>query len=232
MFDLIFRVAASLSAISALIYWFAYSWRDGEDWLRTMIKTMALAPIALFWFGSSVMAGDVVWVMAFGLLCGVLGDFFLSRPGQQAFLAGMAAFGLGHLVYAVGLLSRSAELGFAEFSGMHFWALALLAGLVASTEVWLAPRTGSLRWPVRAYVLMIAIMACTVIFLPQNPGTSSLYFGAALFLLSDLLLSIRLFVARGQGMRALLGAVLWPAYVIGQFSLFWGSVLFWTFPKG
>ncbi|WP_435259629.1 lysoplasmalogenase family protein [Thioclava sp. FR2] len=232
MFDLIFRVAASLGAIAGLIYWFAYSWRDGDDWLRSMVKTVTLAPIALFWLATSLMAGDAVWIMAAGLLLGVLGDYFLSRPGTGAFLAGMGAFGLGHLVYAVALFTRSADLGFAPFTGEHCWALLSLAALVLSTEFWLAPRTGALRWPVRAYVALIALMAIAAILLPPNAGTSDLQLGALLFLASDLLLALRLFVVTTDRLKALLGAALWPAYVLGQLLIFWGSILFWTFPKG
>lgn len=232
MFDLIFRVAASLGAIAGLVYWFVYSWRDGDDWLRTMIKTVTLAPIALFWLATSLMAEEAVSVMAIGLTLGVLGDYFLSRPGTGAFLAGMGAFGAGHLIYALALFTRSADLGHAELSGGHFWSLVVLGLLVVSTEFWLAPRTGSLRWPVRAYVALIALMAIAAILLPPNAGTSDLQLGALLFLASDLLLAIRLFVVKGDRAKALLGAALWPAYVLGQLLIFWGSVLFWTFPKG
>lgn len=231
MFDLIFRGVASLGVICGLIYWFAYSWHDHGDWLRSAIKTSALAPLALFWLATSLLARDPLWIMALGLLLGALGDLLLSRPGERAFLAGMAAFGLGHLAYAGGLFHRSAELGLVPMSGEQVWALVLLALLVLVTERWLAPRTGRLLWPVRAYVGLIALMALAAILLPPAAGATELRIGAALFLLSDLLLALRLFVPRGPPARALLGAALWPVYIIGQLSLFWGSILFWTFAK-
>lgn len=231
MFDLGFRVVAALGLISGLIYWVVYSWRDGEDWLRSIIKTMTLAPLAAFWLLTGTMAGTPDWPMATGLALGVFGDFLLSRPGGKAFLAGMAAFGLGHVAYAAGMLMRSGELGFAPVGGEQFWALCAIAVLVISTEVWLRPHTGALLWPVRIYVLVIALMAVAATVLPENPGRAELQLGAVLFLVSDLLLSIRLFVLRGGRSRALLGGLLWPAYVFGQLLLFWGAVLFWTFPK-
>lgn len=231
MFDLMFRVVASLGLIAGLIYWLAYSWRDEDDWLRSVIKTTTLAPLALFWFVTSYLGQDPVWIMALGLGFGVLGDFCLSRPGPRAFLAGMAAFGIGHLIYAAALIARGAELGFDGVAGLEFWAAVALVALVASTEIWLAPRTGALRWPVRAYVVLIAAMGAAAILVPANPGTAELRLGAALFIASDLFLAVRMFVLQRETPRRLLGAVLWPAYVLGQFLLFFGSVLFWTFPQ-
>ncbi len=66
--------------------------------------------------------------------------------------------------------------------------LVLLANTVA-TEFWLAPHTGSLRWPVRFYVLVITAMGLSALTLPL--GLAPL--GAALFIVSDTLLAIDLF---------------------------------------
>lgn len=231
MFDLIFRGVASLGAICGLIYWFAYSWHDQGDWLRSLVKTTALAPLALFWLATSLLAQEPVWIMALGLLLGAMGDLLLSRPGHGAFLAGMAAFGLGHLAYAGGLFHRSAELGFAPISGEQILAIALLVLLLLSTERWLAPRVGRLLWPLRLYAGLIATLALAAILLPPAAGSAALRGGAALFLISDLLLALRLFVLHAPPARALVGATLWPAYLLGQLSLFWGSLLFWTFPN-
>jgi uncharacterized membrane protein YhhN len=78
-----------------------------------------------------------------GLALGALGDLCLALKGERLFLAGVAAFGLGHLAYAGGFLLRSGELGFDGLSVGEGLALAGLAGLLVSTEVWLAPRTGT-----------------------------------------------------------------------------------------
>ena len=49
--------------------------------------------------------GDVLtgawWTLVVpGLALGALGDFFLTRRAEAAFLAGMGAFAAGHLAYA------------------------------------------------------------------------------------------------------------------------------------
>lgn len=232
MFDLLLRAALALGAIATLVYGLAYSWNEGHSAARSLIKTLALAPVAGLWLITSLMAGEPVWVMAAGLSLGVMGDFLLSRPGERAFLAGMAAFGLGHLVYALALWGRASDLGLVPFGGTQFWGLAALLSLALSSEVWLAPHTGRLRWPVRIYILLIASLGAVAVILPPNPGQAEVQTGTLLFLASDLLLALRMFRARAEWLRRALSLALWPAYVLGQLLIAWGGLLYWTFPKG
>lgn len=231
MFDLMLRAAVALGLIASLIYWLAYSWTEGHSAARSLIKTLSLAPLALLWLMTSLMAGEPVWVMAAGLLLGVFGDLMLSRPGRGAFLAGMASFGMGHLVYALALAVRAGDLGWPPFGGEAFWGLAVLFMLVASTEAWLSPHTGDLRAPVRTYVLLIAALGAVAVLLPDNLGKAEIQLGVALFLASDLLLALRMFRSRTPWLQTLLSLLLWPAYVAGQLLIAWGSLLYWTFPK-
>jgi uncharacterized membrane protein YhhN len=171
------------------------------------VKTGSVLALAL----AGVAAGAPGLVVA-GLALGAAGDFFLSRAGTVAFLAGMAAFAAGHLAYG------------AEFLDPGVWppafpALALTA-LGLSTEVWLAPRTGALRWPVRGYVAVITLMALAALTLPAPRWPALL--GALLFLLSDLLLALELFVLSGGGPKRLARRVLWAAYWSGQALILWG----------
>src|SRR5690606_29686032 len=101
-------------------------------------------------------------LVAVGLALGALGDLFLSRPGTRAFLAGMAAFAAGHLAYAAEFLVPGA--------GPPLLPAAALLVLALSTEAWLAPRTGALRWPVRGYVAVITLMALAALTLPAGRG--------------------------------------------------------------
>lgn len=231
MFDLLLSAALALGLIATLVYALAYSWNDGHGPWRSLTKTLALLPLGLLWLITALIAGEPGWAMAAGLLLGVLGDFLLSRPGEKAFLAGMAAFGLGHVVYALALFGRAEALGLPGFGGGQFWGLAALAALALSTENWLSPHTGSLRWPVRAYVLVIALLGAVAVILPSNPGQQEIQMGVTLFLISDLLLALRMFRARSEGLRRALGLMLWPAYVLGQLLIAWGSLLYWTFPQ-
>ena len=57
-----------------------------------------------------------------------------------------------------------------------------------------APRTGWMRTPVRGYVGLIGLMGLTALLLPAHPGQGLLRLGAGLFVLSDLMLALQLFV--------------------------------------
>ncbi|MFM7333882.1 MAG: lysoplasmalogenase family protein, partial [Tabrizicola sp.] len=121
---------------------------------------------------------------------------------------------------------RSGELGFDGLSGTELAVLGLLVALLLSTEVWLAPRTGDLRQPVRGYVGLIGLMGAAAILLPAHPGQGVLRLGAALFILSDLMLALQLFVVKGEGVRRELALALWPAYWAGQALILWGAVAY------
>ena len=198
-----------LGAALALIYGAAYCWRGGNGWTRSAVKTGSMACLAV----ASVALGAPVWVVA-GLALGALGDFCLSRPGQAAFLAGMAAFALGHLAYATYFMGLSGTFG--PFSPM----VAPFIFFAATTEFWLVPHTGALRWPVRAYVVMITLMGVAALL----QWDLVLLAGAGLFILSDVLLALVLFVMPAARLRWVLAVALWAAYWLGQFLILQGGL--------
>ncbi|WP_413870121.1 lysoplasmalogenase family protein, partial [Albidovulum sp.] len=126
----------------------------------------------------------------------------------------MAAFAAGHLAYGAEFLAPGVR-------PPAIPALALIA-LALSTEAWLAPRTGALRWPVRGYVAVITLMALAALTLPSSRWPALL--GALLFLASDLLLALELFVLPGGGLKRAAGRALWAAYWSGQALILWGMV--------
>ena len=186
-----------------------------------VIKTASVAGLAL----AGLALGAPSWIVA-GLALGAVGDFALTRSGTRGFLAGMVAFGLGHLAYAVGFWQIGQG---ATPSGWVDWGLTgAIVLLVAATEVWLAPFTGALRWPVRLYCIVIGIMSATVVLLPPGAGRGVLQIGAVLFVLSDTLLAIRLFRATQPGSVWVLLVALWPAYWAGQALILAGSMIYWA----
>nr|WP_304611205.1 lysoplasmalogenase family protein [Paracoccus sp. S1E-3] len=149
-----------------------------------------------------------------GLALGAVGDYFLTRRAETAFLAGMAAFAAGHLAYAGWMFTPG-------HAARMICALPMLA-LALSTEAWLLRHTGALKAPVRAYVWVISLMAAAATTLPSLLWPAML--GAALFVASDLLLALRLFVARAAQTRKRLSLLLWPAYWGGQALIFAGAI--------
>lgn len=176
------------------------------SWAGSIAKTASTALLAL-----TALLADGPPLLIAGLALGAAGDFALSRPGQPAFLAGMGAFAAGHLAY-IWLMWTPEGMG-------QIWPLGLaMLALAVSTEFWLIPRTGELRWPVRAYVLIISLMALAALSLPPDQTLTRI--GAGLFVLSDLLLAIHLFVAP----RRWLALTLWPAYWGGQALILMGHL--------
>lgn len=218
--------------LAALAYWVRYCLRDDPGRAGALVKTAATGCLAAaLWL--QVAAGPAgLWPVALGLTLGAAGDWFLARRGEMAFLAGMAAFGAGHLAYAGGLVAQSSALGSDGWSAAEIAAAAALVALLVSTEAWLAPRTGALRGPVRAYVGLIGLMALALLAVPGGPGRAALAAGGALFVLSDLLLALRLFVVRRPGLQDALSLLLWPAYWGGQALIALGAVAFWARPGG
>lgn len=208
---------AVLAAAAAVWFWAAHAGRPHTA-LASLTKTASTAALAL----AGLAGGAPLWAVA-GLALGAAGDFALSRPGAGWFLAGMGAFAAGHMAYVA---------GFAGFSGggmgvpgpIGYAALGAIVLLVVSTEIWLAPHTGGLRWPVRGYALVIGAMAVAAVLLPPGPGQALMRAGAALFLASDLVLALRLFRLRDPAAQLFASRVLWPLYWAGQALILWGAM--------
>ncbi|MDV7270124.1 lysoplasmalogenase [Thioclava sp. A2] len=204
---LTFFLVAGVFALAYLLRFAAAA----PGWPKSVVKTLSVLALAVAAFGAGAPA--LIWS---GLALGALGDFCLSRPSQQAFLAGMAAFAGGHLAYV------GAIVGFG--GGWPGWALALPLGLLlVSAEVWLAPYTHDLRWPVRGYVLVIGAMGLVAMGLPAP--FAQVQIGALAFILSDLLLAIETFrLPDGHPMARRLKHLLWVFYWGGQAMIAAGTM--------
>ena len=216
---------AIVSLLAALAYWGRFAAAEAKGRAGAVVKTASTGLLAALLVAMSGPAW--FWLIPLGLALGALGDLCLALKGERFLLAGVGAFGLGHLAYAGGFLLRSDALGFDGLNAGELAVLALLAAMLVSTEVWLAPRTGALRWPVRGYVVLIGLMGVAAVLVPGQPGQAWLRLGAGLFIASDLMLSLRLFVTRDPVWQRRLALALWPAYWAGQALIAWGSVVFW-----
>ena len=248
----IFALLAVLTAVSGFIgYWLVWAGRDDIPLSGAWLKTAAVAGLAVAAFCDSLPKAlhfgqfSSFDLIALGLLCSAVGDFALARPGPRAFLCGLSAFALAHLGYATALTLRSRAMidGDILYDNAHrfaggaigFGQIAALIGLAAlllSTELWLTPRTAALRWPVRLYVLLIGAMAASMILLLNSAGATLLRLGAVLFIASDVMLALRLFVISTPLWRNRLALALWPAYWLGQALILMGASIYWLHPKG
>ena len=156
---------------------------------RSVRKTL---PVTLFAFAAAAEGAPALLIIALAL--SAVGDFALSRPGSKAFLIGMISFATAHLAYVIVMVMLGASLSMAQWPII---ATLLVFGL--STEWWLRPHTGALKWPVRAYVGIILVMAVVALGLPDARTTA--LWGAVLFVISDLILSIETFVLKPEDAR-------------------------------
>lgn len=182
-----------------VLYLLRFSW-DGESWPKTVVKTASLGlPALALW----LMGWPGVFVA--GLAACVLGDFLLSRPGEGALRAGIGAFALGHVAYIAAMAGQGV------LSPAYVLPAALVV-LAVSTEAWLIPHTGALRWPVRAYVIIIVAMG----IVSAQTGQGWLIAGAVTFIASDLVLSMQLFGLLSGAVSRVAPFAVWGLYVAAQ----------------
>ena len=184
--------------------------RLGRPALLWLWKPLASAGfVAAGMLSPTLAAWSSKWLVV-GLCFAALGDVLLIPRGKRAFLAGLVAFLVGHVCYAVAF----------GVMGVHPLALGVAGAAVLVVAVfvcrWLMPHVeGPMRVPVLAYVTVIsAMVALSASTFVQTRAWLPLL-GAGLFYVSDLAVARERFVTRGFVNRA------WglPTYYGGQLVL-------------
>jgi uncharacterized membrane protein YhhN len=180
--------ALTAGAVAALL---ASEWRDFRPgvWVAKPAASTGFLLVAL----ASGAAGSAYgrWVLA-ALAFSWLGDVLLIPKGaRSAFLAGLVAFLLGHLLFAVAFSSLGLD-------GSWLGAATLLVlGAAAAALRWLMPHVeGGMVWPVRAYVVVISAMVVAAAGATGHTGVGLVLAGALLFYVSDLAVARERFVAK------------------------------------
>jgi len=205
--DLLFGAGASLAVFYAL---WPVADRVGDR--QSLVKTGAVGFLALY---ALLAGGD--WMLVGALAASALGDYFLSREGDRAFLAGMAAFFVGHVAYIALFVVAAPNLPIA-------WGATGILGLFSFAlmgRLW--PGLGSFRLPVLAYGAAIFLMGAAVFRLPLETFWMA-HLGAVLFILSDSVLALAKFrppKARALQMLAphVVWLTYWPAQALLMFAM-------------
>ena len=185
--------------------------------VRSTLKT---APLALFCLCAAGIGASPYLTLA--LLFSALGDFALSRSGRKMFLWGLAAFTLSHVFYVLFFLAESGAPLWAAFITAPILASLLLA-FAFSSELWLSPFAGALRWPLRLYTVLITLMMLAA--LTTWPINNWFAVGGGLFLASDVVLAVQIFrMIDGTKTFAVVRIAIWLAYISGQALILWGAV--------
>lgn len=140
-------------------------------------------------------------VVVAGLVFGLLGDvclnlrFVLEKAGQKVFLAGIAAFLVGHILYLAALIPLAAKVWVWLLSGVIV-AAALLYWILTSVEAEKAFKIFGVVY-IGAVVLMTAVSVG--VYVTRHTSGSLLYMvGAVLFTLSDIILIFNTFTKDGK----------------------------------
>lgn len=198
--------------------------RRMPTWTR-MASSVTLVVAAFSWytFTRQTPAGGYALLIAIGMTFGLLGDLLLAGilPGGRNVIAGIASFGVGHVFYITAMVRLAAAAGLAD-AGPRWGALAvwLLIGLVGwYIVVWRGAASAGIaptmvHWIALPYALLLATTAGLATGLAlQDSRFIPLAIGAALFLLSDLILAGDMF--SGVSFR-LIGDIIWLTYGPGQ----------------
>ena len=212
------------SVISAVICGFWY-----QIWfcvrpvsvLKTIIKTLSIAGLAL----AAVFIGAPTF-LTFGLAACAIGDFWLSRDGDKAFLIGLISFAIGHVFYIpLFLLAGGGEIGLLlQIPWIMFVTVLIAIGVFMTSRLWSV--TGDLRIPVMVYIVIIMCMGLSAIT-TTGVGFNIACLGAFLFVLSDVILSAELFLLpENSKLRRITPRLVWIFYWFGQVGIFSAFTLF------
>lgn len=188
-------------------------------WTR-MVSSAILVVAGWSWFvfAPSGNGKSYALFMAVGMTCGCLGDLILAGylPGGRQVLGGIAAFGIGHIFYIVGILRFAEAAGlddpFKRWLGLAAWLL--VAVVIWYLLIYRGQTVTTLHGAALPYALLLA---STAGFATGVGWQSSLFWGlalgAALFLISDLILAAEIF--SDLSFKSI-GDVIWLTYGPGQ----------------
>lgn len=148
---------------------------------RAIWKTFPVLLLAAY----ALLAGAHPLLVA-ALVLGAMGDWSLAFEGDRAFVGGVACFLSAHIAYVALLLTiAESEIALAEPWRLVAGALVALLTLGVLVRIWRP--AGRLALPIGVYVFLFMVLVWLTLGL-HNPFV---FVGATLFILSDIVLTIR-----------------------------------------
>lgn len=185
-------VAVLAGALAGLLLAELARSREGI-WLTKPLASAAFVALAWVWGAADSPYGQLVLA---GLALSWVGDVLLVVDDRRAFLAGLAAFLVAHVVYAAAFFTLGVS-----------WAWALPSLVVLSLAAvpiarWLLPHVDAgMRGPVVAYMGVITLMVAFAAGVVASERAVLVVPAAALFYLSDLAVARHRFVTEAFANR-------------------------------
>ena len=204
-------LAAAAFLLAGLLF---YEKRDSTRGLLLTKPFLSALFVVTALTGPQADPGYFRWILAGLLLC-LAGDIFLIFFFSRIpFLAGLASFLAGHILYAIAFFSLAGP-------GTANWiAIVFIVVISGGVFAWLRPHLGKMLVPVIAYIAIITVMVIGAVSLAGSetvrfPGRALALAGAILFYLSDIFVARQRFATRNYFNRA----VGLPLYVAAQFLI-------------
>lgn len=183
----------------------------GMFWLRMATKPIPVLLMALYLL-LLPHKNRFRWLVFAGLLLGATGDILLEYS-PDTFLPGLIIFLLGHILYILAFLTDSRQPGWGVAIFVYLYGIAIYSLLEIG-------HLGDMALPVLIYIFVITTMVWRAATRYQAPGVNQIsgmagMIGAALFLLSDSLLAITLFIVSFP----LAGVIVIITYWLGQLGI-------------
>jgi uncharacterized membrane protein YhhN len=200
------NIALLMSLAATVLYLLMLG--QGPSWRLSALKTLSTSLLAIIaWH----MGGPALLVA--GLALSALGDLFLSRDGEKAFISGLVSFLIAHVAYIVLFASIGQSPAVLLSMPLVLPALGLIAISLVLLRIILRHVSGELRLPVMVYCTALVLMGLTALA-TERPLVIA---GAVMFVASDATLAWEKFVepavsARKPPMRL----AVWVLYYAAQ----------------
>jgi len=205
-----------LSVVAALLYLPVQG--RAPSLRRSLVKTAATALLAVLAF---IEGGPLLLIAALAL--GAAGDFFLSRDGEAAFLAGLASFLAAHIAYVPLFLSAG---GGMEMLAWQPWRLGLAVVAVIGAALLLYRLIPAVESRMRAPVVLYTAAILAMLLAAATVPSPVILVGAILFVVSDSLLAVGRFLMPPDSPRQRpTGAAVWVFYYLAQAAIALGFLL-------
>ena len=214
------KFAPTIYILVLLVHCFLL-WMEQSEIAR--ITKILLMPLLLLYLSEVLAPTKIKSVLpkkliALAFLASWGGDIFLLYDGNLFFIAGMLCFIVAHFCYII-LFIKIQPLKISNaFLPILGGIVVLVIGAIIINH--LAPKLGDLYAPVVVYMIVIATMFSSAMMISSNTNTKRYgvnYFvpGAALFVLSDSVLSLNIFAYK----NVFLGVIVMFTYGFAQFLL-------------